>query len=126
MSEELNQQAVDAAPASTEPVQVVQDPVTITVATAEDPNVGASAAAASSPVESASAIPASIDAGSSQAVVSSPAEPLTFEQMVEQRFLVLEGYLVRLPHSIAYAFHQGSASAEEMAQRAIKHLFGGE
>ena len=48
---------------------------------------------------------------------------MTFEQQVEHRFLALEGYLMKLPHSIAHAFSLGSAEPEEMAQRALAHLF---
>ncbi|MBU9261976.1 hypothetical protein [Burkholderia multivorans] len=106
----------DGAPSSTEPVQAVEQP--------GEAFVGASDAAESSPVESASATPVSTDAGSSQAAASSVAEPLTFEQMVEQRFMQVEAFIVKLPYSIAHAFHQGSGSVEELAQRAIAHLFG--
>jgi hypothetical protein len=90
----------------------------------EDPNAGASAAAESSPVEPGSAMPASTDVGLSQIAENLPAEHFTFEQLVEQRFLQLESFIVKLPYSIAHAFHQGSGSVEELAQRAIAHLFG--
>jgi hypothetical protein len=106
----------DRAPSSTEPVQAVEQP--------GEAHAAASDADASSPVESGYATPVSTDAGSSQLAESSPAEPLTFEQLVEQRFLQLEAFIVKLPYSIAHAFHQGSGSVEELAQRAIAHLFG--
>lgn len=80
-------------------------------------------AAESSTAEPASAPRASADAGVSQTDASSPAEPQTFEQRVEARFLALEGYLMKLPHSIAHAFSQGSAEPEELASRALSHLF---
>lgn len=122
MPDELQQQAADAAPASTEPAQAEQQPGEVPAA--------ASAAVESSIAEPVSVTPASTDAGTSSIVVSSAEQeqPLTptFEQRVEERFLQLENFLVKMPLSIAYAFHQGSATAEEMAQRAIKHLFGGE
>jgi hypothetical protein len=106
----------DGSPSSTEPAQAVEQP--------GEAFADASDAAASSPVESVSATPASIDAGSSQPAESSAAEPLTFEQRVEQRFMQVEAFIVRLPYSIAHALHQGSGSVEELAQRAIAHLFG--
>lgn len=46
-----------------------------------------------------------------------------FEKRVEERFLALEGYLMKLPHSIAHAFSQGSADPEELASRVLSHLF---
>ncbi|MGY6240544.1 hypothetical protein ACW910_24180 (plasmid) [Burkholderia ambifaria] len=169
MSDEVKE---DAAPSSTEPVQAISveltpeqvaaqaamaESLTNSQVPAEDPNVGASDAAESSPVESGSATPVSTDAGSSQPVASSPVESikltteesanfesvmasppqpnealqqglssasLTFEQRVEQRFLQVEAFIVKLPYSIAHALHQGSGSVEELAERAIAHLFG--
>ncbi|UEP23112.1 hypothetical protein LL999_22980 [Burkholderia ambifaria] len=128
-----------AAPSSTEPLQAISVGLTAEQAATqaamaasltnsqepvEDPNVGVLAVAALSPVESGSVTLASTDGGSSQPVASSPAETLTFEQMVEQRFLQVEAFIVKLPYSIAHALHQGSGSVEELAQRAIAHLFG--
>ncbi|UEP31607.1 hypothetical protein [Burkholderia sp. B21-007] len=113
MSDEVKE---DAAPSSTEPVQAVEQ--------LGEQSAVASDAAESSPVESVSATPVSTDAGSSQPVASSLAEALTFEQRVEQRFLQVEAFIVKLPYSIAHALHQGSGSVEELAQRAIAHLFG--
>lgn len=83
---------------------------------------------ASSAVESSTAGPtsapaASADAGESQTAASSPADATTFEERVEQRFLALESYLMKLPHSIAHAFSQGSAEPEELATRVLAHLF---
>lgn len=106
----------DGAPSSTEPVQAVEQPGEVPAA--------ASNADAASHVESGSATPVSTDAGSSPFAESSPAESMTFKQLVEQRFLQLEAFIVKLPYSIAHAFHQGSGSVEELAQRAIAHLFG--
>ena len=90
---------------------------------AQDPNVGApSAVAQSADATQSSAPPASNDAGISPSAASSPAESLTFEQRVEQRFLQVESFLMKLPHSIAHAFSLGSAEPEELAKRAISHL----
>lgn len=85
---------------------------------------GALPAAGSSTAEPASAPRAPSDAGVSQTAANSDAEPQTFEQRVEARFLALEGYLMKLPHSIAHAFSQGSAEPEELASRTLAHLFG--
>lgn len=52
------------------------------------------------------------------------AEPKTFEQRVEDRFVALERAVMGLPHSIAHVMHQGSMEAEEFAKRVIAHLFG--
>lgn len=91
---------------------------------------GASLAAGSSTAEPASAPRAPSDAGVSQTAANSDAEPpvpdapqTAFEHRVEARFLALEGYLMKLPHSIAYAFSQGSAEPEELASRTLSHLF---
>ncbi|WP_140401578.1 hypothetical protein [Burkholderia multivorans] len=142
MSEDVKE---DGSPSSTEPAQAVEQP--------GEAFAGVSDAAASSPVESVSVTAASTDAGSSQPAESSPASggplappreghqydpatgdqvgaygvtapQLTFDQMVEQRFMQVESFIVKLPYSIAHAFHQGSGSVEELAQRAIAHLFG--
>lgn len=89
----------------------------------QDPNAGASAAALSSTAETTSAQIASADAGVLLNGESS-AEPKTFEQRVEERFLALERALMGLPHSIMHVMHQGSMEADEFAKRVLAHLFG--
>lgn len=134
----------DAAPSSTEPVgndAGGASPVEMSAPEVSAPAVEASPAVAevgndvspaveSSTAELVSAPAASADAGVSQPAANlhgsngqEPAEPQTFEQRCEERFLALEGYLMKLPHSIAHAFSQGSAEPEELASRALAHLF---
>lgn len=141
MTDEVQLPPGDVAPASTEPAP----------APAEDPNVAASVAEPSSTAETVSAPTVSADAGASQPAASSPAEagkvpasvavasspvaeaapsqtapaaePQTFEQRVELRFLALEQHLMNLPHSIMYVMQQGSMEAEEFAGRVLVHLF---
>lgn len=135
----------DAAPSSTEPVNLPNAAGGASAAETSSPVASApdvspsdavevgnavSPAVESSTAEPASALPVSVDAGVSQADASShgsngqaPAEPQTFEERVEARFLALEGYLMKLPHSIAHAFSQGSAEPEELATRVLAHLF---
>lgn len=87
---------------------------------AQDPNAGApSAVAQSADVTQSSAPPVSNDAGMSPSAASSLAE---LEQRVEQRFLQVEAFLMKLLHSIAHAFSLGSAEPEELAKRAVAHL----
>lgn len=90
-----------------------------------DPNVAASDAAVSAPVETASAEPASADSGASQTAENS-ADNLTFEERVEKRFIEIEAFVMKLPHSIAHAISLGSAEPEELAKRALAHLFAKE
>lgn len=134
MTEEVQN---DAAPSSTGPVgndvggaspvetsaSEASAPVAEALPAAADLGNDASPAAGSSTAEPASAPAASADAGVSQTDESSHAEPATFEERVEQRFLALEGYLMKLPHSLAHAFSQGSAEPEELASRVLAHLF---
>jgi len=57
---------------------------------------------------------------------NSGVEPIkvTFEQLVEQRFLALERAIARMPHAIHTAMSEGShASAEEFASRVLHHIF---
>jgi hypothetical protein len=90
----------------------------------EDPNGVASAAGASSPVAAGSVTLASAHATSSPSDASSPAEPLTFEQRVEERFLKLEHAIVQLPHAIHEALSEGShESPEAFASSVLKKLF---
>lgn len=132
----------DAAPSRTEPVAGNAaggaSPVETSAPAVSAPAVEPSTAAAevgnaASPVaeqstaEPASAPAAPVAAGVSPTVANSPAEPETFEQRVEARFLALEGYLMKLPHSIAHAFSISSMAttdAEEIGKRALAHLFG--
>jgi len=96
------------------------------VAPAADPVPNAVPAAVEPTAEPASAPSVDGAATTSPSAASSPAEPtrlLTFEERVEARFLTLEGYLAKLPHSIAHAFSLGSAEPEELATRALAHLF---
>ena len=87
----------------------------------QDPNAGApSAVAQSADATQSSAQPVSSDAGVSPNAESSVAE--TFEQRVEKRFLEVEAFLMKLPHSIAHAISLGSAEPEELAKRALAHL----
>lgn len=93
----------DAAPSSTEPTALQNDAG------------GASPEGTSSPAVS---VP---DASPS---VAAEAAPVAAPSSLEQRMEALEGYLMKLPHSIAHAFSQGSAEPEELASRALAHLFG--
>ncbi|MCA8026416.1 hypothetical protein [Burkholderia cepacia] len=89
----------------------------------------ASAAAASSIADSASATVASTDATSSPSGANSPAEspvPLTFEQRVEQRFLQIEHYLLKLPAAIHAVLSAGSLEPEEFSKQVIARLFASE
>lgn len=89
----------------------------------------APAADASSTADSASAMPASTGDISSPSGASSLADAVdarTFEERVEDRFLQLEGFLMRLPRSIHHAMSQGSADVEEFAGRVVAHLFSKE
>lgn len=90
-----------------------------------DPNAAASDAAVSAPVETVSAEPANADSGVSQTAENSDAS-LTFEERVEKRFLEIEPFVMKLPHSIAHAISLGSAEPEELAKRALAHLFAKE
>ncbi|UEP43146.1 hypothetical protein [Burkholderia sp. B21-005] len=151
MSDEVKE---DAAPSSTEPAQAVEQPgeahvaasdvaasspvesVSVTLASTD---VGSSQPVASSPANEHPMLAAPADGkqydpatGDQVGAYGATAgqEPVpdsartAFEQRVEQRFLQVEAFIVKLPHSIAHAFHQGSGSVEELAQRAIAHLFG--
>lgn len=60
----------------------------------------------------------------SPTAASSPAEPKTFEQRVEERFLQLEHALMGLPHSIHTVLSQGSTDAESFGKAVLAHLFG--
>lgn len=146
MSDEVKE---DTAPSSTEPVQAVEQPgeqsAVASDAAASSPaesasvmpvytDAGSSQPVASSPVELIKLTPE--ESVHFESVMADPPQPnealqqglasasLTFEQRVEQRFLQVEGFIVKLPHSIAHALSQGSGTVEEMAQRAIIHLFG--
>lgn len=67
--------------------------------------------------------------GTSSPAVSAPdASPsVAAEGSLEQRMEALEGYLMKLPHSIAHALSIssfGSDSVDEIGKRALAHLFG--
>lgn len=96
----------DAAPSSTEPAALPNDAG------------GASPEGTSSPAVSAPDASPSVEAEA--APMAAPAAASSLEQRLE----ALEGYLMKLPHSIAHAFSQGSAEPEELASRALAHLFG--
>ncbi|VVE00631.1 hypothetical protein PIN31115_02085 [Pandoraea iniqua] len=93
------------------------------VAAESGENVAVTSAVEAPAADLASAPAVSQSAGMLPIGVSSGDEALTFEERVEKRFLALEGFLVKLPHSIAHAISQGSAEPEELAKRALAHLF---
>ncbi|WP_257834532.1 hypothetical protein [Burkholderia glumae] len=96
-------------------------------AVAEPGEDAAPAADGSSTADSAFATPVSTGDISSPSDASSLVDDTrSFEQRVEDRFLQLEGFLMRLPHSIHHAMSQGSADAEEFVGRVVKHLFSKE
>lgn len=122
MTDETNQQ--DSVPSSGEPVVEPHSQEAGGAVTGEGV---APAADASSTADSASATPVSIAATSSPSDASSRVDGThSFEQRVEDRFLQLEGFLMKLPHSIHHAMSQGSADAEEFVGRVVKHLFSKE
>lgn len=95
-------------------------PETASAAPADVPNA---APVVAEPTTAQASAPSAAGADTTSPIVaSSPAEPQTFEQRVEARFLQVEAFLMKLPHSIAHAFSLGSAEPEELAKRAVAHL----
>jgi len=106
----------DNAPSSTEPIRVE----------VADPNVALAAAESATGQDSAGAA-AGADTSSlkseSSSAAGEPAE-LTFEQLVEQRFVKLEAALMGLPSAIHQALSEGSHSTHEsFCARVLQHLF---
>lgn len=88
-----------------------------------DPNGAASNADGASPVAPmACADAAPSTAGTLLSTANSTDEPLTFEQLVEKRFLEVEQFLLKLPRSMMHALSEGSGTPDEVAQRATAHL----
>jgi len=88
-----------------------------------DPVPNAVPAAVEAIAEPASAPSVDGAATTSPIVASSLAEPKTFEQRVEERFLAVEHFITELPHSIHSVMTQGSMSAEEFGKAVLAHLF---
>lgn len=150
MKEQIEEATHDAAPSSTEPVPnapaVAGESATAPAiasevpnadaptqpagdampAAGEDPNAAVSVAA-ESPVESSpSATTAPSGAGELQTAASTPAEvpqALTFEQMVEARFLKLEAAVMQLPASMHAVMSDGSKEPEDFAKAVMAHVF---
>lgn len=138
---EMSEPSADAAPSSTEPVPAVPNdaggvlhevpsdtaasvPVAMPSENAGDapnavfPAVDASAGIAGSVMNAAGAVTSSRSAENS-------AEPKTFEQMVEERFLTLERAIAQIPQALYRTLSEGShASPEAFAARVLQHLFG--
>jgi hypothetical protein len=99
------------SPSSTDPVDPNAASVVAASATASASAESAVGGATSSPSE-----------GSSSA--GGEAQPKTFEQLVEERFLKLEAALMGLPAAIHKTQSEGShASPEEYGSRVLLHLF---
>ena len=96
------------------------------IAEAEVGGPNAASAAVEHTTEPASAPSAAGSATGSPSVENSAAEPsapLTFEQMVEARFLKLEAAFVQLPKSIHAVTSAGSLETEDFGKAVLAHVF---